>query len=247
MKKIFLLLITLIIVLSSISCYPRYEIERPELYTVAVNSLLWNMGVSTATDFIIAPEISVIETDAYGRTLFQYTEKNFTTELAFSGLLILQMEDGDFVYYYEDQNFICKEKVSHSHVEVIFEEELIEELKAQNDWDSPINLDKCISKKISDKKEPVPISEDKLDEIFSNYEGYYTNKTFVLTSDGFGKTLIYSAIWVENGDISQTKFVVTLLKNGSFAAFFEPESLYEYQEDLREFKDLNGWGTYLKN
>lgn len=243
MRKLLLLFLTTILIFSFVSCFPRYEIESPELYTVAVNSLLWNLGCSFGADFPTAPEITVVETDEYGRILFQYTEKYFSTEVAFSSLLVLQKEENGFVYYYEDQNFICQEKTSYN-VAVVFEETLVENLKKQNDWNTPLNLEKCITKAIVDEKPAITVSDDVLDEIFSSYNGYYNNKPFVLTDDGFGKTLLYAQVILKSEDVWQAKYVVVMLENGSFIALFEPESLYNYQVELQAFKDNNSWGTY---
>ena len=247
MKKICVCVLFFIIISSLLACYPKYEIEHPELYTVAVNSLLWNRGCSTSADAIIAPDISVIETDKYGRLLFQYTEKYFNNEVAFSNLLILQNSDEEFVYFYEDVNLACKEKPPYAVEQVKFDQAQIDELKTKNDWNMPINIDKCVKKRIINEKMDVPIDDDTFEEVFSSYENYVNNITFTLTEDGYGKTLLYSIVCIEDSGNYSNKYVVTLFENGLLLDSFEPEVLYDYQQELREFKENNGWGTYLKN
>lgn len=247
MKKICVCVLFFIIISSLLACYPKYEIEHPELYTVAVNSLLWNRGYSFSADAAIAPDISVVETDEYGRILFQYTEKYFSEDIAFSSLLILQSSDEEFVYFYEDINFICKEKNPYANEKIEFDQEQIDGLKTKNGWNTPIDSDKCVKKRIINEKADVLIDEDALEEVFLCYENYLNNITFTLTEDGCGKILLYSIVCIENSGNYSNKYVVTLFENGLLLDSFEPEVLYDYQQELREFKENNGWGTYLKN
>ena len=58
-----------------ISCTStEYKGEFPELYSVAINSVLGNIGYEAHTDSIIA----IIEEDGFGRILFSYTEERMT-------------------------------------------------------------------------------------------------------------------------------------------------------------------------
>ena len=247
MKKMCVCVVLIIMLSSTLACYPKYEIECPEFYTVAVNSLLWNRGYSFSADATIAPDISVVETDEYGRILFQYTEKYFSQDIAFSSLLILQSSDEEFVYFYEDVNLACKEKPPYAVEQVKFDQAQIDDLKTKNDWNMPINIDKCVKKRIINEKMDVPIDDNTFEEVFSSYENYVNNITFTLTEDGYGKTLLYSIVCIEDSGNYINKYIVTLFENGSFLVSFEPEVLYDYQHELREFKENNGWGTYLKN
>ena len=244
MKRISVYMAFFIIFTSLLACYPKYEITHPELYTVAVNSLLWNRGYSFSADATIAPDISVVETDEYGRILFQYTEKYFSQDIAFSSLLILQSSDEEFVYFYEDVNLACKEKPPYAVEQVKFDQAQIDDLKTKNDWNMPINIDKCVKKRIINEKMDVPIDDNTFEEVFSSYENYVYNITFTLTEDEAGKIILYSIVCLKDNNDYSNKYVVSLFENGLLIDSFEPEALYSYQQELREFKASNGWGAY---
>ena len=73
---IFILICFVIIGLVFNGCtYKEYKGEYPDLYTVAINSILWNNGHSYGADKAVDSNIEVIETDEYGRILFSYYEK----------------------------------------------------------------------------------------------------------------------------------------------------------------------------
>ena len=75
MKKIILILL-LIFVFILISCgYSGYSGNRSDLFSVAINSVLYLNGYSWEADFQCDPNIEIIEEDKYGRTMFSYYEK----------------------------------------------------------------------------------------------------------------------------------------------------------------------------
>lgn len=245
MKKVvvfFLIVCVLCSFFCFYGCKKQYSGEYADLYTVAINSLLWNRGMSTVTDKLCDPDIQILETDTYGRVLFKYTEKSFNQDISFSSLLILQAKNEDSVYYYEDDNFICKEKKSYNNT-VDFEAQEIENLKKVNDWNQDVKIDKCIKKEICYFKKELPIDEKKIVEIFSKeYEGYYSNLTFLLTSDDQGRFICYSYILIVKESGVEKKYVVTLFDNDLSYSIFEPLSTYKYQKELQEFKKDNSWG-----
>lgn len=239
--KRFLILIVCLTTLSLVGCKKNYSGDYPELYTVAIHSLLWNKGFSTKTDKFCDPTIEIIENDHYGRVLFQYTEKSFTSDIAFSSLVIMQFSTKEYVYYYEDFNFIAKEKVSYSDVIVEFDSKEIEKLKECNDWDKELNLDKCTKKEISNVKEKIPIEEEKLKKIYSTYDGYRSNLTYFLSGDEYGRFICYSSIFIIKDDEHIEQSVVILFQKDLSYSIFTPKSIYNYQDELKEFKTLNNW------
>ena len=242
MKKSGIILLALFMSLALMGCnsYSGYSGEHPELYTMAVNSLLWNKGVSTLSDKLCDPTVKIVEQDNYGRTLFQYTEKSFTSNLAFSGLLISQTSIDGYVYYYEDVSFVVKEKVSHSNVEVNFDLQEIEKLKEANDWNKPIDIEKCVGKEISSSKKEVA-AEEKLNEIFSAYDGYYNHFTFFLTEDSYGRSIYYSSVLIKENDNYFEKYIVLLFNKDLSYSILEITSLYNYQTELKQFKETHHW------
>ena len=243
MKKTLIILILITAMLLT-SCFGEYEYsgDYPELFSVSINSLLWTMGQSYGADFVCDPEIKIIEQDQYGRILFEYEEAYFG-DLEFKSLLIMQHSDENRVYYYEDINFISKEIDGPN---VVFDAEDIEALKLNNDWGKEVNLEKCVKKEISQSKEDPPVEEAKFDEIFSDYEGYSFNRTYLSTQDEYGRYLCHSRIRITNGDTYSEKYVVVLFQTDLSYLIMEPSSILEYQNELKEFKELNNWNCAVE-
>ena len=152
MKKIRLLLLLLMFTLLFLTgcTYKGYSGDNSDLYTVAINSVLWNNGHSFSADQYANPQIEIIEEDAYGRTMFMYYEKYYAgADMSFSALIICQSSNGNEVLYYENVNYIIKEQALYTQNLTEFENEEIEQLKAANDWNKEIDLDKCIRKEIT--------------------------------------------------------------------------------------------------
>lgn len=231
--------VSFFIIWNNIFMYKEYTGEHPHLYTEAIHSLLWTYGHSTASDKFCNSEIEVIEEDEFGRVLFEYNEKFYTGDLFFSSLLIMQAKDENYVYYYEDYNFICEEREFMSKAE--FYSDDIDKLKEQNDWNKDLDLTKCIKKELQTKKKELKelsLNEKKLDEIFSEAEGYRGNKTVLLTEDGHGNFICYTYLSFKD---KESEYGVIIFKEDLTYFYFQPNSFYNYQLDLKQFKDLMGW------
>ena len=83
------------------------------------------------------PSVEVLETDEYGRTLFEFTAISSVSGEKETALVICQKRDGDFVYFYED---ICYRVAP-------YEDQDISELKAQNDWTKKLDMWKMSRRK----------------------------------------------------------------------------------------------------
>ena len=75
---------------------------------------------------------TILETDDYGRILFQYEAKNRIMDHQESSIVICQTYDDDYVYMYEDKNCIMG----------TYESEDVEQLKMVNDWNQPLKMEK---------------------------------------------------------------------------------------------------------
>ena len=73
-----------------------------------------------------------------------------------------------------------------------------------------------------------------------NPNGYYSNKTSMLTYDEYGRFICYATIWIENNAASQRYLVMLFQKDLTFS-ILEPQSIFSYQEELAEFKRANNW------
>jgi len=73
-----------------------------------------------------------MEKDRYGRELFAYTAPNLFTDEILPAYVICQKIDSRYVYYYEDICYYIGDS----------EENALNQLKIQNDWDMPLEEDK---------------------------------------------------------------------------------------------------------
>lgn len=225
--------------------YKGYSGKRVDLFTAAVNSILWNHGYSFLSDRITSPELKIIEEDEYGRTLFTYYERWYSN-LTFSSLIISQGNLDGEVYYYEDCNFLIKQQERYTSNLLPFSQEEIEYLKDLNDWGKEVDFQKCVKKKIDKRKQSLPVDKkiivDKVvvqfnltDKRYSSYADYYT-------SDIKGNYIIYGSAerYSENEYIF---FAAMLTPDNEIIDWFVPADPYNYQEEFKIFKDKNGWSN----
>lgn len=227
--------------------YKGYSGKYADLYTVAINSVLWNVGNSYGADRAIDSEIEVIETDNFGRTLFTYREKYYSgANMTFSALIISQYSVDGYVYYYEDYNYLIKQQKLNIPELERFSDNDIEYLKSVNDWDKEINFEKCIRKEIVKAKQDIPygnhiISDNIINEFGLSKKQYNLFYNF-LTADDSGKFIVYgSIINFSEKDIYFVALVKTAEEDIEEIIFLEPVNLYDYREELIKFKKENGW------
>lgn len=218
--------------------FKEYSGEYPDLYTVAINSILWNIGYSQHIEAAEQPKIEILEKDDYGRTLYTYYEISD----AGTSLMISQYSEEDYVYYYEDFNFLQK-KNGIAYKEWFSQEE-VEYLKSLNDWDKELDLDKCVKKQITRKKQSIPcdkkIIEEKVAQKFNEKGERYDVFPEYLTSDSLGNFLVYGFINLLDSRI-YFDFVIFIDADCETFNFFVPSETYSYQEELKNFKAENGW------
>jgi len=210
-----------------------YHGDYPELYSAAINSILGSSGYAhSERDY--DSEITVIEEDDYGRTLFLYYENNIVSTYS---LVISQKSDDEYTYFYPDYNFISANKND-------FQEAEIEELKEKNDWDTEIDTDKCIRAIIVRKKGEGPVEIDTIMEFYkwALRGDAYSFKTSIqfFTMDDYSRSMYFGY-----GVHSSNRQVVMLFNpDGSYDQYegvMELRDKYNYQEQLEAFKDKNGW------
>ncbi len=232
--KIFLILAFLVIV---IGCALKkiendYHGKYPELYSVAINSLLGARGYAQ-DERKYDSEITIMESDQYGRTLFFYYEGK---EVSSYSLIISQESTDNYTYFYPDVNFISASENDFPQAE-------IEELKRKNDWDKPIVPEKCIKVEVVRKKEKGPINNNKLIELYNKALGedaYGLSAIIFFTTDDYNRS-----IYLGYGKSSKRRYVVMLFNaDGSYdesKCIMELTDLYRYQDELKSFKELNNW------
>lgn len=210
--------------------------------------------------------IITIDKDKYGRTLFFYSDVSiaagtylYSSEQLWT-ILILQKTDDEFVYYYPDLDFIVKpldktESILNNDdllasTFLTLSEEEITKFKKENDWNEPINAEKCIKKRIVDlsvleKSKMVEI--ERQSEVFNKefYNRYPQPDAFFwyLTSDDFDRH-IYFCRTVDGNEIPNHSYVIMFLPDNTYI-IEEIYDLWNYRE-LRDFKENNNWNKPYK-
>lgn len=247
MKKIRLLILTMLTLCLTGCFYRGYSGDYSDLYTVAINSVQWNNGHSFSADKYANPKIEIIDKDIYGRTMFTYYEKYYAgADISFSSLIICQYSNEQEVYYYEDINYIIKEQTLYAQNINGFEDEEIEQLKATNDWNQEINLKKCIKKEITKHKPSIPYEKEvknKIHDEFNLEDKEYSLFVNFLTSDSDDANFIIYG-FIRMYDEERIYFIGLVESNNeSFEKinFLIPSNVFDYKAELIEFKKINNW------
>ena len=248
MKKFkFIKVFVMVLILYMAGCRSidvTYNGEYPELFTVAINSLLGVVGYTAG--HMLQPELELLEEDDYGRQLFSYFEDRRTSTFS---LIIAQKEINGYVYFYPHDNFIA---ITSQNPWMLtsndFSEDEINKLKEVNNWNQPMDCSECVRVKVVRQKEDGPISDRILSRAYNHalgedaqrgFGGNMSNIIFFRTDD-YGRS-IYLGI----GRFLSNRFVVMLFQpDGSFdevKGIMELQDTQNYQSQLRDFKELNDW------
>ena len=246
--KIFVAILIVIMITTGSSCFTIYDLpfmvspyddrnNHPELFSIAINSVLGTRGRGgNGADRL---QITVIEEDNFGRKMFLYFEMKVISRYS---LHISQTSDDQYVYFYPDFNFI-----SGPTDEFSIEE--IEELKRKNDWNMEIDLSKSVKVEIVREKGKGPLTQTQMsslyNKVFLGEDNYNFPSSYIfLTTDDYGRS-IYLGI----GRPSIGRYVVMLFGPDSSydenKSYFELTDLFSYQEELKQFKELNNWNQPL--
>ena len=254
MKKAkFTLAVLLLVILSSCSldcAYKEYSGEYTDLYTVAVNSVLWVNGYSWGADFKRAPQIEKIDEDNYGRVMFFYQERNYKgSEIWFSALVVCQASNDSEVFYYENEGYIIKGRTSIArNTAEVFNAEDIEYLKSINDWNTELDYAKSVKKAIIKNKPSIPnekeIEKRVMDEFNLNDEKCSVFMDYLTNNSDDSKFLIYGYIRMKTSGSDDIAFVGLAEKeNDSIVKLnvFVPSDVYDYKAEFMAFKQANNW------
>jgi hypothetical protein len=207
---------------------PSYPGKHPELFTVAIHSLIVARGFSVSGP---PAGIRILEEDDYGRILFYHSEGVYNNHR-----LIAQKSDNTYVYYYPDFNFISTD----------FRQKTME-LKEKNDWNRPLDKSKLIKQRIVKKKARYRLSRNNGEKIYREATGYNGNtrifrESRYITSDKYGKKMLFTC-----GRIPGSEWICLLViinADGSCdlaTCFTRLTESFHYQHELKAFKELNGW------
>lgn len=240
----------------------KYEGEHPDLYTVAVNNVFGARGYMSNGESVYDPDIEVIEKDSYGRILFFYDE-HFSFGTA---LVIMQAYDENKVSYYLDH---CYHPYTYSEdspydatYRDLFTEKEISDLKELNDWNKPINGEKCTSSSIVSCKGDgkLGLDEDDFEKVLRSYAdtlNYLGNDSLYryhiyCGKDSCGREIYY--VWgVGRDTLGEGVSPDSTTQYFELALIFEADgscpltNLYEITEetdlhtDILAFKERVGW------
>ena len=229
------------------ACFPSAEFEYvgdyPELYSVAIHSILGQRGYASGSVGGDPPAITVLGADDYGRRLFSYNEGLANIGHTLNHLVIIQKVEGDYAYFYPHYNFI----ISTIEYNWDFTDERIEALKEANSWNQSMSdSSEFVRVRIVRQKGEGPISCDKLFEAFNDIfpdtnlsRGPATSAMVFLRTDNYGRSVY---------------FVIGTYGTGVFAILFQPDHSFDletgmleitdrinHQTELRLFMEANGW------
>ena len=248
-KALPLIIVALLIFLSSCE-WKEYSGDYSDLYTVAVNSVLWTKGWSGGACYVYDPQIEKIDEDSYGRVMFFYHEEHYKNgDIMFASLIVCQASDKDEVFYYEDECHIVKEQPSIvQDANEVFDAEEIDYLKSLNDWNKELDYENCVRKTIIKNKPKIPfekkIKKRIIDEFDLSDEQCFVCVDYLTNNSDDSKFIIYGYIKIRTRDADDICFVGLVEKeNDSITKLniFVPSDVYNYQTELAEFKRANNW------
>jgi len=226
-----------------VSCGLRdvtYDGDEPELFSLALHSLLGVRGFQGGT--IRLPYITVVEEDEYGRILFSYIEDRVDS------LLIIQKVDNDYAYFYPHYNFI----IASTEERWGFLDGNVENLKEINSWNQPMSDNSEFERvPIILLKEIGPVSLDILNEVRLELFPQATNRITssnvsyrmnFLRTDRYGRS-VYLAI-APGSERQRNPIAVFFQPDHSFdlgIGALEITDMNNYQTELRLFMEENGW------
>jgi len=238
----------------------QYNGDYPELYSIAVNSVLGTKGyILSGRQF--PPRVRLIEEDSLGRAMFLYFE--YESISSFS-LIISQKSDSGYAWYYPDYNFISISEppppagytgwdpTNSSLLDIALEQfsnKEIEKLKNKNDWNNTnIDIDKCEKVKIVRLKAEGPVKKRRLTAFYKKALGDDANPSYWINffaRDDYNRSIYVGFGKLRNGVVSR-HVVMLFQSNGSYdekASVMELTDLNNYQDDLKAFKERNNWNV----
>ena len=227
--------------------YNIYSDNDPGLYSIAMESV-----IGSENSWIT--EVLRVEEDVYGRVLFAFIGyfiygTNSDQEYILA-IVIAQKTDSEFAYYYDSINAIATyfdqsgERLTLNLLESYFDEDVIEELKAKNDWNNPIN-DKLLFKTEVTRKKICDVHPRELrpNEYLLVGDANY-NFTQCYGNDRNGYTLV-SVLTELTDDRTGPDAVYLMIVNKdheliSPSAVMRVTDIFDY-EAIKQFKEANGW------
>ena len=228
-----IVLVFLMLYIAVLSHEPDYhDEEKMDLYTVAVNNLFAANGYISNGEVTFDPDITIIETDSYGRTLFFYSEcyKDGGEPDFGKAFVIMQKSRDGYAYYYPD---VCClpyfDTVSDwEQISETLPPDYFDTFKQENDWGKELEEERCAKLVISGKKQEGALKPKRaqFNSIIYPYEvrnGYvgrdqdFCNYFRYCETDRFGRELYYvfgmTGNLLENGETMYRSHLYAIVLN----------------------------------
>ena len=274
-KKGAVFILVALMVLLLVSCItpdPRsYDGSHPELYVVAIHSLLGVWGG-------LREDTLILEEDAFGRVMFAYlggteaTDANINDSIL--AILIAQRTTEHHSYFYQGINFVMLEMqerhrrlpasasafFNEDFVMRHFTEKQIERLKSENSWNKPLDADRFFRVPVSRRRKSrymTYVPEEAQQEAYRAVAGGgqlgHPAQSVPLTMDKNGNVIFFMRGRRHDREL-QTQvhypaFLFIFDVDGNLiedTGVMELTDLWDYREQLREFKEANGWSFYYR-
>jgi len=236
MKKVIVILIVCAFILSGCRNTLRYYGKYPEYFSIAANSLLGISGYERE-------KIEVLESDEYGRILFLFISPSyrFENEKGLFSIMICQKTDKEYAYFYPDYHFI----VRNTREEIL--EEDINALKSENSWGENLDGSRMVKVRILYAKKTMDnAARFRKTQIF---DGWIDSNTETISLCRFGideKGRSLYLAWIQNKKDYTDKSQYIYIINEDYTydesiGIQEIEDIWNYQDQLKAFKELNDW------
>lgn len=217
----------------------RHYGEYPEYFSIAINSLL---GVSGGE----SDKIEVLEQDSNGRILFLFTTNMwFGDKNGLCSLMICQKTDEKYAYFYPDYHFVL------ANTKEEFTKERTENLKIINDWNQEMDDKKLTKVKIERTKDIDNYAGSQKTKIFEDKDLVdFEIENIIMTRLGVDKEKrgLYYVDFTDKEHNYLRSYMLILNEDYSYEDTYleEIEDVWNYQEQLKEFKELNNWSLYVE-
>lgn len=217
----------------------RHYGEYPEYFSIGINTML---GITGSEN----DEIEILEQDAMGRTMFAYIshDKIDDTSGVYS-IMVCQKTDSKYAYFYPDYHFV----VAHTKEDIT--DKQIETLIETNDWNKALDETKMMKVKIVRRREQKNGRGSREEKIFKETNTVDFNNEKIIMS-GLGKDKDNRWLFfVRITDMEYQylrSYMLILNEDYSYEDTYleEIEDVWNYQEQLKEFKELNNWSLYVE-
>jgi hypothetical protein len=240
----FLPLICCILVLFTLStgCWQKYPANR----VIGVTQACYAIPGGHVCD-MHASRTALIEKDEYGRWLISVRIEN---EYELDALCIVQRVDADYVYYYDNVNYVCIDGFQE------YETYQVEMLKEANDWGKPLDETKMVKRELNDKTSLMPAmhyknirNEESSERIFTENVSIpdgYTYNVLICDWDATGKELYLASTTAPEDPpgVWRKHYLMVINRNGTYDPenfMVEFDDLYKSNQPLAEVKEKNGW------